>query len=100
MERDYDKLHSRKWATFQPKMADDIRPEVSHHIGKSFVFQCSDLGQEGEPYAGQYRWFALADCEPATGRNLGEMREDFAWWVPDEDLVDVPSPLTPSPHSG
>lgn len=86
---DYNKLYTRKRAIFNPKKS-DVRPYVETHIGRAFVFQCSDYSIDDDaPYPGQYRWFALADHEAPNGRAYGEMHPDFHHWVPDEDLIDI-----------
>jgi hypothetical protein len=83
---DYRRLHQRRRAVFQPQRTDDLRPEATKNIGKTFVFQCSDYGNDGEPYPGQYRWFALAESESEEGREHGKLHPEFRGWVPDEDL--------------
>jgi hypothetical protein len=90
MEIDYNRLHVRKLAIFQPRVTDNIRPEIVPYIGKTLVFECTDFGYEDEPYPGQYRWFALTDGESANAHEpYGKVHRDFHWWVPDEDLIDV-----------
>jgi hypothetical protein len=86
---DYSKMHVRKKAIFNPKTP-NIRPYLAKHFGRAFTFQCSDYGHEGDPYPGQYRWFALADDETPAGRARGKLHPDFHHWVPDEDLIDIP----------
>lgn len=83
----YDRLGTRRRAVFQPRRTDNLIPEASEFIGKEFTFECHDFGSEDDdPYPGQYRWWPLADDEPADIRGRGRGHPKFSWWVPEEDL--------------
>lgn len=70
---DWDMIHRRMRATFNPKRLDDLRPELIPLIGETVEWRCDDYGREDDPYPGQYRW--TTDDARWRGR-----------WAPDEDL--------------
>lgn len=66
-------------ATFQPTIADTLRPESLTRVGKRLRFTrgWEITEEDGGPYVGQVAW--IPD------------RDDLGWfgWVPTADLADV-----------
>ena len=64
-------------ATFRPKRTGNLRPELVPLIGLRWTWEVYWIQEEGDSYEGQ--WVLMPR----------PMRDDFGWWVPQEDLVDV-----------
>ncbi len=75
----------KRTAIFTPKITIDLRPDMAMLVGRVLEWDYAGTGDHDDPYPGQTRWMPARKHDPDLGRSA-------AYWVPEEDLADVPAP--------